>query len=125
MCIDAYKTIRRLCLVCVHSLITRLQPKKMSVMYESAHDAITFHLLEMSSITTPNQKQFQIFAQGTYFKVFFSENIVDFTELHNEKNIILEVRCKRNRFSYWNSCKRLPNFVNVAALSGGQILKSS
>ena len=36
----------------------------MSVMYESAHDAITFQLLEMSSITTPNQKQFQIFAQG-------------------------------------------------------------
>ena len=24
--------------------------------------------------------------------------------------------CKRNRFGYWNSCKRLPNFVNVAAL---------
>ena len=28
----------------------------------------------------------------------------------------LEVPCKRNRFGYWNSCKRLPNFVNVAAL---------
>ena len=44
----------QLCLVCVHSLITRLQLKKMSVMYESAHVAITFQLLEISSIATPN-----------------------------------------------------------------------
>ena len=86
----------------------------MSVMYESAHDAITFQLLEMSSVTTPNQKQFRIFIQGTFSKVF-RENIGDFTELHNEK-INLEVTGKRNRFGYLNSCKRLPNFVNVAAL---------
>ena len=72
--------------MCVHLLITRLQLKKMSVMYESAHDAITFHLLEMSSITTHNQKQFRIFAQGTFFKGYFTENIGDFTELHYEKN---------------------------------------
>ena len=72
MCIDAYVTIRSYVL-CVHSLITRLQLKKMSVMYESAHDAITFHLLEMSSITTPNQKQFRIFAQGTFFKGFLGK----------------------------------------------------
>ena len=32
------------------------------------------------------------------------------------KKINLEVRFKRYRFGYWNSCKRLPNFVNVAAL---------
>ena len=32
------------------------------------------------------------------------------------KKINLEVMCKRNRFGYWNSCKRLPNFLNVAAL---------
>ena len=61
-------------------------------MYESAHVAITFQLLEISSITTPNQKQFQIFAQGTFFKVFFRENIGDFTELHNEKNSIWKLR---------------------------------
>ena len=41
VCIDAYVTICRY-VVCVHSLITRLQLKKMSVMYESEHDAITF-----------------------------------------------------------------------------------
>ena len=57
----------------------------MSVMYEPAHDAITFQLLEMSSITTLNQKQFRTFAQGTFFKGFFRENIGDFTKLHNEK----------------------------------------
>ena len=34
------------------------------------------------------------------------------------KNINLEVTCKRDRFGYWNLCKRLPNFVNVAALVG-------
>ena len=43
------------CFVCVHSLITHLQLKKMSVMYQSAHVIIAFQLLEMSSITTPNQ----------------------------------------------------------------------
>ena len=74
--------------LCVHSLITRLQLKKMSAMYESAHDAITFHLLEMSSITTPNQKQFRIFAQGTFFKRYFRENISNFTELHNGKKSV-------------------------------------
>ena len=53
VCIDAYVTIQ-LCLLCVVSLITLLQLKKMSVMYESAHVAITFQLLEISSIATPN-----------------------------------------------------------------------
>ena len=45
----------QLCLVHVNSLITHLQLKKMLVMHESVHVAITFQLLEMSSITTPNQ----------------------------------------------------------------------
>ena len=44
------QTNSQLCIVCVHSLITRLQLKEMSLMYESEHDAITF--------VTPNQKQF-------------------------------------------------------------------
>ena len=72
MCIDAYVTIHSNVL-CVHSLITRLQQKKMFVMYESASDPITLHLHEMSFITTPNQKQFRIFAQGTFFKVFLGK----------------------------------------------------
>ena len=67
----------------------------MSVMDESAHDAINFiilDLLEMSSITTHNQKQFRILAQGTFFKGFFRENFGHFTELHNEKNLIWDLR---------------------------------
>ena len=71
-----YQCVRdnsQLCLVFVHSLITCLQLKKMSVMYESAYVAITFQLLKMSSITTPNQKQFRIFAQGTFIKGFLGE----------------------------------------------------
>ena len=59
--------------MCVYSLITRLQLKKMFVMYESAHVAITFQLLEMSSVTSTNQKQFRIFAQGTFFKWFLGK----------------------------------------------------
>ena len=64
----------------------------MSVMYESAHVAITFQLLEISSIATPNWRQFRIFAQGTFFQVFFRGNIGDFTDLHNEKNSIWKLR---------------------------------
>ena len=41
----------------------------------------------------------------------------DFTDLHSEIKSNLEVLCKRNRFGYWNLCKHLPNFLNVAALS--------
>ena len=99
--------------MCVHSLITRLQLKAMSVMYESAHVAITFQLLEMSSITTPNQKQFRIFAQGTFFKCILGK-ISSVLPICIMKKYNLEVMCKLNR--YWNSCKRLPNFVNVTAL---------
>ena len=56
----------------------------MTVIYESAHDAITLQLLEMSSITTPNQKQFRIFVQGTFFKGFLRENI---DNLNDKKSI--------------------------------------
>ena len=72
MCIDAYVTFRSYVL-CVHTLITSLQLKKMSVMYESVHDAVTFLLLEISLITTPNHKQFRIFAKGTFFNFFLGK----------------------------------------------------
>ena len=32
------------------------------------------------------------------------------------------IACKRNRFDFWNSCKRLQNFVNVEALLVSQLL---
>ena len=101
-----YRCVRensQLCQVFVHSLITCLQLKKMSVMYESAHVAITFQLLEMSSITTPNQKQFRILAQGTFFKGFWGE-ISAILPICIIKKINLEVTFKRNHFGYWNSC---------------------
>ena len=84
-------------------------------MYESAHDAFTFQLLERSSITTPKQKQFGIFAQGTFFKGFLGK-VSAILRSCIIKKIIPEVKCKQNLFGYWNSCKHLPNFVNVAAL---------
>ena len=70
-CQPVYRCARddwQLCLVCVNSLITHLQLKKMSAICQSAHVAITFQLLEMSSITTHPTKQFRILAQGTSFQ---------------------------------------------------------
>ena len=58
----------QLCLVRVNSLITHLQLKKMSVIYQSAHVAITFQLLEMSSITTSNQTILNIPTRYKFFK---------------------------------------------------------
>ena len=78
-----YQCVRddwQLCIVRVSSLITHLQLKKMSVIYQSGHVAITFQLLEMSSIATANQTILNI---RTWY-MFFS----DFTDLHNEKNQI-------------------------------------
>ena len=86
-CQCVYRCVRddwQLCLVLVNSLITHLQLKKMSVIYQSAHVAITFQLLEMSSITTPNQTISNI---RTRYK-FFKGNISDFTNLNNENNQI-------------------------------------
>ena len=61
----------------------KFQLKKLSVMYKSVHVAITFQLLEMSSITTPN---LTILKNRTrfIFQRFFRENIGDITDLHNE-----------------------------------------
>ena len=90
-CRRVYRCIRdvwQFCLVCVNSLTTHLQLKKMSVIYQSTHVATTFQLLEMSSITTPNQTISNI---RTRYK-FFKENISDFTDLHNEKNQIWKFR---------------------------------
>ena len=88
----------------------------MLVMYDSAHDAITFQLLEMSSITAPNLAILNNRTKVHFSKLFFFwKNIGNFTYLHNEKKN-LEVLCKPNCFGYRNSCKRLLNFVNMAAL---------
>ena len=73
----------------------------------------------MSSITTPNQKQFRIFAQGTFFKGILGKILAILRSCIMEK-ISLEVTCKQNGFDYWILCKRLTNFVNVAALPGMQ-----
>ena len=75
----------------------------------------------MSSITTPNQKQFRIFAQGTFFKGFLGK-ILGILRSSIMKKINLEVMCKRDRFGYWNLCKRLPSFVNVAALLNTHVI---
>ena len=92
----------------VNSISTHLQLKKMSVLNQSAHVATTFQLLEISSITTSNQT-----ISNIRTRYIFQSFLGKISAM--KKN--LEVPCKRDGFGYWNSCKRLPNFVNVAALA--------
>ena len=44
------------------------------------------------------------------------KNIGDFYRSATMKKISTVIACKRNRFDFWNSCKRLQNFVNMEAL---------
>ena len=43
----------------------------------------------------PTRNNFKIFAQDTFFKGFFRENIGDFTDLHNEKKSIWKLRVNK------------------------------
>ena len=62
----------------------------MSVMYEYAHDAIPFHLLEMSFITTPNQNYFK-YLHKVHFSKFFREHTSNLAELRNGKQSVLKL----------------------------------
>ena len=63
----------------------------MSVMYESAHVVITLQLLEMRSITTPNQTMSNVCKRYIFQRVFLGKIYSDFTDLHNEKKSILKL----------------------------------
>ena len=78
----------------VHSFITHLQMKKKSVMYEYAHVAITFQLLEMSSITTPNQTSSNICTRYI-FKEFFLGKISAILPICIMKKSIWKFRVNR------------------------------
>ena len=71
-------------------------------------------LLEMSSITTPNKTVVNIYTRYIFQR--FLRKISVILPICIMQKINLEVLCKRNCFAYGNSCKRLPNFVNMAAL---------
>ena len=69
---------------CAFQLINYTLPLEGNVSnVKSVHVAITFQILEMSSITPPNQTISNI---HTRVVVFFLKNIGDFTNLHNKKN---------------------------------------
>ena len=70
---------RQLCLVCIHLLITRLELKKMSVMYESAHDAITFIITWNEFYQNTQPETISDIRTRYIFLRFFRENISDFT----------------------------------------------
>ena len=56
------------------------------VMYRSEHVPIAFQLLEMSSITIPNQTISNVHTRFICQRVFLEKNISDYTNLPNEKN---------------------------------------
>ena len=78
------------------------------------HVAVRLQLLEMSSITTPNH----VCTRYNVLKALFMKNIGDFYRSATMKKFSTVIACKRNRFDFWKSCKRLQNFVNVEALTG-------
>ena len=57
-----------------------------------------------------------MFAQGTFFKELFLRKILSILPICDNEKISTLIACTRNRFDFWNSCKRLQNFVNVEAL---------
>ena len=89
----------------------------MSVIDEPAHVAVGLQLLEMSSITTPNQTISNVCTRYIFQRTLFLGKILAILPIwDNEKKLNTVIACKRNRFDFWNSCKRLQNFVNVEAL---------
>ena len=93
-CWRVYRCVRddwQLCLVHVNSLITHLQLQKMLIIYQSAHAAITFQLLEMISITILNQTILNIRSRYKFSR----KNTSNFTDLHNENNQIWKFRVNR------------------------------
>ena len=56
------------------------------VMYKSEHVPIAFQLIEMSSITIPNQTISNVHTRYICQRGFFVKNIGNFTNLPNEKN---------------------------------------
>ena len=63
----------------------------------------------------PTKNNFEYSHKVHFSKDFWERTLLIFT-ICIMKKINLEVSCKRYRFGYLDSCKRLPNFVNVAAL---------
>ena len=114
-CRRVYRCVRddwQLCFVRVNSLITHLQLKKFGNIPVCAccnHFPITWN--EFYHITEPNNFEYSHKVLYIFYGKISAILLIFILKKSN-----LEVPCKRNRFGYWNSCKRLPNFVNVAAL---------
>ena len=95
MCIDAFVTICSYhvmswaCQLNNYTLATKENVRNV----QSAHVAITFQLLEMSSITTANQTISNICTRY-FFQRCFRENIRDLNDLHTEKKTIWKFRVK-------------------------------
>ena len=82
----------QVCVVRVNSLIKHLQLKNVGNLPVCTCCIITFQLLEMSSITTLNQTISNIHTRYIFQRYFYTKNIGDFTDLHNEKNQIWKFR---------------------------------
>ena len=97
-------------------LFTREDTLKNCWLLMSLHVAVRLQLFEMSSITTPNQTILNICTRYNILRALFRKNIADFYRSATMIKFSTLIVCKRNRFDFWNSCKRLQNFVKVEAL---------
>ena len=70
--------------------------KEMSVVDEPAHVAVRLQLLEMSSITKPNQTNSNVCTRYNIFR----KNIGDFYQYATMKKFSTVIACKRNRFDF-------------------------
>ena len=67
----------------------------MSVMYESAHDAITFAITWNEFYHSTQPDTISNIRTKYIFQTVLSGNICDLTELHNEKNPIWKLHVNR------------------------------
>ena len=110
VCIDVYVTICSY--VCAFQLINYMlaTEENVRIVWVCAcfnHFPITWN--EFYHNTQP--KNLNIRTMYIFQRVFEGKHL----PICIMKKINLEVSCKRYRFGYWDSCKGLPNFVNVAA----------
>ena len=92
-------------------LFTREDTLKKCRLSMSLHECM-LQLLEMSSFTKPNH----VCTRYNILRALFYEKYWRFLPVCDNEKISTVIACKRNRFDFWNSCKRLQKFVNVEAL---------
>ena len=74
--------------------------KEMSVIDEPAQVAVRLQLLEMSSITKPNQTISNVCTRYNILRALFRKNIANFYRYATMKKFSTVITCKRNCFDF-------------------------